>query len=426
MTLSPWYLAILAIPVLLVGEATIRRVRWLRYFNIPAPVVGGFAVSLLLLATTASGFWPAHFETIVHARWWTWIVTPEPEWLRAPGKAITLPLLVGFFTCIGLNASWSLARRGSFQVLVFLAAAVVLSVLQNLVGAGLAMLMGEPPLLGLACGSVSLSGGHGTAMGFAADFERAGLEGATVIGMAAATFGLVAGSLLGGPLAGALVRRHGLHSDTAKFVHLERGDSGQPGILQDLAALPRFGRAFGVHLLTLLLCIKAGAWVSTWIQQAGLTFPVYIGAMLVGVLTRNIVDAVAPGVLRTEVIDTIGSVLLGIFLSMAMMSLNLVELANTAAPMLVILLAQVGLIALFAWTITFRIMGKDYEAAVMAGGQCGFGLGATVNAIATMKTIVESFGPAPRSFLVVPIVGSFLLDLCNALNITFFLNIVAR
>jgi len=178
------------------------------------------------------------------------------------------------------------------------------------------------------------------------------------------------------------------------------------------------------HLLLLLVCLKIGAWISYFIQQTGITFPVYMGAILLGVGVRNLLDAAQLSWVDSEIIDTLASVCLGVFLATALMSLNLAELANTALPMLLILTVQVAVVAVYAGWVVFRLMGRDFEAAVMAGGLCGFGLGATPNAMANMKALVETFGPAPRAFLVVPLVGTFLVDSVNALNITFFLNLL--
>lgn len=424
MTLSPWLAVVGALPVLLLGEWLFRRVWFFSRFNIPAPVIGGLLISLLILLGNVTGIFAARFNTSVTAQWWTWLVTIEPEWVKAPARNVNQPFLVAFFTCIGLNASWTLVKRGSVQVLLFLGVAAVLAVLQNLIGVGLAKLMGVSPLLGLVCGSVSMTGGHGNVLGFAADFEAAGLQGAAVVGVAAATFGLVAGGLLGGPVGGGIIRRLNLKSTSPASAHLPAGQTAPSGILADLRALVQFGRAALLHLGLLLLCVKLGAWVSFGIQQAGITFPVYMGAMILGVTVRNLLDLVAPNLVRTEVMDTLASATLGVFLVIAMMSLNLIELANTALPMLVILAAQVVVIALFARWVTFYVMGRDFDAAVMAGGHCGFGLGATPNAVANMKVLVERYGPAPRAFLVVPIVGAFLIDVVNATNITVFLNLV--
>jgi ESS family glutamate:Na+ symporter len=426
MTLTPWLAVALAIPVLLLGEMLVRRVRVLSRFNIPAPVVGGLLLSLLVLGGNLTDGFAARFETSVTAQWWTWLVTTEPEWLKAPSKNVNLPFLVAFFTCIGLNASWTLLKKGSLQVLMFLALTSVLAVIQNGLGVSLARLLGVEPLLGLVCGSVTMTGGHGTALGFAADFEKAGLSGAAVVGMAAATFGLVAGGLIGGPVGGALIRKRTLKPVASLTTHLEAGQTGKSGILPDLRTLAGYGKPFLTHLLLLLVCVKAGAWVSHLIQQTNITFPVYMGAMLLGVAVRNAIDLSGGRWVRTEIIDTLASVTLGIFLAVAMMSLNLIELANAAVPMLLILGVQVVVMALFAWFVTFRFMGRDFDAAVMAGGHCGFGLGAMPNGVANMKALVERFGPAPRAFLVVPIVGTFLIDLVNAVNITFFLNLLKR
>ncbi|MCO5053555.1 MAG: sodium:glutamate symporter [Verrucomicrobiae bacterium] len=423
MILSAWWTIILALPVLWLGEFLVRRVRLFSRFQIPAPVVGGLIVSLVIWGSNVTQFWTGRFDTKIAAPWWTWLVTIEPDWLRAPAQTANLPFLVMFFTCIGLNASWSLVKRGSLQVLLFLAIAGLLAIIQNGFGVVLAQALGQSPLLGLVCGSVSMTGGHGTALGFAADLERAGLPAADVLGMAAATFGLVAGGLIGGPIGGGLIRRFNLKSTASTRTHLEAGESGTAGILSDFRALFQAGRTTLPNLALLLVCVKLGAWVSWLIQMTGLTFPIYMGAMLLGVTVRNGLDFAGVTWVKTEIIDTLAAISLGLFLSVALMSLNLIELARAAGPMLVILSAQVFLMALFAWWVTYRLMGRDFEAAVMAGGHCGFGLGATPNAVANMKALVEKFGPAPRAFLVLPIVGAFLIDFINALNITVFLNL---
>jgi len=414
----------LAIPVLLLGEWLVRHIKTLSQFNIPAPVVGGLLVSLLLLIGNLCGVVTAKFETAVTAQWWTWLVTTEPDWLTAPSKNVNLPFLVAFFSCIGLNASWSLVKRGSGWLVVFLLLSTVLAVLQNIIGVPLARMLGVSPLMGIVCGSLTLTGGVGTALGFAPELEKAGLTGAAVVSVAAATFGLVAGGLLGGPLGGWLIQRRQLTPDAPSEVHLESGHTGESGILQDIRNLLRYGKVWLAHFLLLLFCIKAGTWVSYVIQKSSITFPVYMGAMILGLMIRNGVDFSGRRWIKTEVIDGMASVALGIFLAIAMMSLNLFELANAALPMLVILVVQIVLMALFARFLTFPLMGSNYDAAVMTAGQCGFALGATPNAVANMKTLVDRFGPSPRAFLIVPIVGGFLIDFLNALNITFFINVL--
>lgn len=424
MTLPAWLPVLLAVPVLLLGEHITRRIPALGRFNIPAPVTGGLLVSLGLLLAAVVTAEPVQMAGKVTARWWTWLVTIEPEWVGAPARSVTLPMLVAFFTCIGLNASRDVLRRGGGQVLLFLVIGTALAVLQNVLGVGCAALLGADPLLGLVSGSISMTGGHGTALGFAPVLEQQGLAGAGPLGAAAATMGLVAGGLLGGPLGIWLVRRHRLQAAAGPGVHLEVGTVGEAGILQDLAALRSGGWPALWHLLLVLACVKAGAWVSHVMELTGVRFPPHIGAMVVGVVVRNALDAAGWRRIRGETVDLIASVMLAFFLTVAMMSLNLVEVGGAALPMLVILLAQVALMAMFAAAVTYRVMGRDYDAAVMAAGHCGFGLGATPNAVANMKSLVDRLGPAPRAFLVIPLVGAVMIDFANALNVTLFLNLL--
>jgi len=407
----------------MLGEFLVKRIKFLSRFNIPAPVASGLLVSLLVLAVNVADIAPIKLATKVDEKWWTWLVTTEIDWKNAPKLDIYRPFQVAFFTLIGLNASWALAKRGGIQAIIFLALASVFAVVQNVVGVGLAKVLGVEPLLGVVCGAVTLTGGHSTAMGFADELLKAGLKNAGEIGIAAATFGLVAGGLLGGGLGGMLIRKNQLKPAASSGTHLEMGSSGESGILKDFKALKSFGGQFVLHLILLLACIKVGAWVSYFIQKTGVSFPIYIGAMILGVVVRNLFDAAGLRWIRTEIVDTLASVMLGLFLTIAMMSLNLIDLAAVATPMLIILLVQVIVMALFAWFITFRLMGRDFDAAVMAGGHCGFGMGATSNAIASMKALVENYGPAPRAFLIVPIVGAFLIDFPNALIITVFINL---
>lgn len=429
LTLSPWWLLALAVPVLLLGEFTLRRVPVLGRYNIPVPVVGGLLVSLLILALRVSGVLEIAFTTKVDAAWWTWLVTPEIDWASRPEKGVNLPLLLGFFTCIGLNATWRVVRQGSWQIPLFLALATVLAVSQNAIGVLLAKLLGQSPLLGLVCGSLSLTGGHGTALGFANTLEAAGFPGAATVGAAAATFGLVFGSLIGGPVAGRLIRRHALSPARAKTVDknaaaIADAARGGDGFFDTLRAYFSHGRRAWLHVLLLAGMIKAGVWLSWVFEHAGLLFPAYMGSMVVGVALRNALDLTGRTWIDTDLVDKLGSLLLGVFLAMAMMSLNLAELSASAGPMLVILFAQVTFVALFTTFVTFRLMGRDYDAAVMAGGHCGFGLGATPNAVANMDSLVRCYGPAVRAFVILPPVGAMLIDLTNSLNITWFLNLL--
>jgi ESS family glutamate:Na+ symporter len=423
-SLSAWWLLGLALPVLLLGEWMDRRFRVFHRYNIPVPVLGGLALCLLIVVLDAVGLPALSFRTRVDAAWWTWLVTPEAEWAARPEKPVSQPFLIGFFTCIGLNATWLIVRRGSWQVPLFLALATVLAILQNALGVGLAKLMGENPLLGLICGSITQTGGHGTALGFAETLRNAGFESAATIGAAAATFGLVFGSLIGGPIAGWLIRRHRLRAESSAESSGPADDSARaPGILQITRELGGYGiRSVIFHLLLLAALIKIGAWASWAIERAGLLFPSYMGALVVGLILRNGLDLAGFRRIDSRVVDHLGAILLGLFLAIAMASLNLRELAAGAVPMLVILFAQVLLVSLFTALVTFRLMGRDYEAAVMVSGHCGFAHGATPNAIANMQSVSRRFGPAPRAFIVIPIVGAMLIDVTNSINITWFLN----
>lgn len=423
LTLSPWFLLLLSVPVLLFGELMLKRVPVFGRYNIPVPVVGGLAVSLLVLLLKATGLLALSFDTRIDAAWWTWLVTPEVEWVDRPAKGVNLPFLLGFFTCIGLNATWRVVRQGSWQLPLFFGLATLLAISQNVIGVLVAKLLGESPLLGLMCGSLSLTGGHGTALGFAHTMEQAGFASAATVGAAAATFGLVFGSLIGGPVATRLIKKHGLHSQR-EGQRAEMHDTSETGFFAGIRALKGFGKKAITHLVLLAVVIKLGAWLSWALQQAGLVFPAYMGAMIVGVTLRNAFDLAGKTWIDSRVIDLISGLLLGVFLAMAMMSLNLVELAASAGPMLVILVAQVSFMAAFATWVTYRLMGRDYDAAVMAGGHCGFGLGATPNAVANMDSLVRRYGPAARAFVILPPVGAMLIDLSNSLNITWFLNLL--
>ena len=446
MVISAWWTIGLAIPVLVLGELLVRRSRLLSQLFIPASVAGGLLVALIVLLGNLGGVFHSQFATDVTTRWWTWLVCAEPEWFESPAKNVNSPFILAFFACIGLNGSWSLIKRSSVQALVFLGLAGLLAVIQNLVGIGMAKLMDLPPLLGLVYGSVSLTGGHVTALGFEAELEKAGVPNALNTSMAMATCGVVVSAVVGGIVASMLIHRRRLHSSLGEarptsthsaadgllsdlrslFIYgrpflLHLLQSAQTGILADLRQLARFGKPLLLHLALVLLCMKAGSWIN-WLVQAKVTFPVYIGAILLGCVARNLIDATGAKWIRPDIINTLTSVTLGLFMTSAMMSLNLLELSHSVAPMFLILILQVIVMALFAWFVTFRLMGRDFDAAVMASGHVGFGLGETPNALANMKALEETFGPAPRAFLVIALVVNLFIKLINAANISLFLN----
>ena len=424
LTLSPWLALLLAVPVWSLGLWVVAHVRALRRFSVPAPVIGGLIVALSLLLGRTLGLGECRIETGTAHRVWTWLVTAEPDWVKAPVKGVHLPLLAAFFACVGLNASWRLVRGAGRQVLLFLGAAALLAVIQNGVGLGLASLLGVSPLLGLVCGSMSLTGGHATTLGFAAEFERAGLVGAQTFGLAAATFGLVAGAVLAGPLGSLLIRRNRLvpqrEENNARWDPSVIGRGG-PVSSETGSVL----RTTMISLLLLAICLKGGAWISFLLQRTGLVLPVFVGTLMAGVMVRNVLDALRLSWFEPRTLEVFGSVALALFLVTTMMTLNLAELAYSAGPMLVILGAQCVITLAFAGWLTFRWVGRDFDGAVMAAGHCGFGLGSTATAVAAMKALTEAEGPAPRAFLVVPLVGGFLVDLVNAINLTAFITLVS-
>lgn len=424
--IGPFALLLLAIPVLLLGEQLGRRIGWLHRSNIPAPISGGLlaAVALLLLTEFLPGFVTLQGST--SNPYWLWPVLPQWDFAAARPTDVERPLLVLFFTCIGLNASWSVAKRGGWPLLIYLGMATGFAAVQTVTGALTAIAMGESPLLGVMSSSVSLMGGFGTSAGFAPEFERAGLQGAAAIGVAAAAFGVIAGGLVAGPLAGRLLtRKVHLRSDgqSAETRLTPEETPPEHGFFGEIGDLARHVGSLLVHLLVLLVCLKLGAFLSVAIQRAGITFPVYMGSMLVAAVVRNLHDAFGRTWVTSERIDGIASVALMWMLSVVMIDLQLSQLAHSALPMLAVLAVQVVLISAFAYWVVFRVMGRDYEAATMSAGLIGFGLGATSNAVATMRVLARRFGPAPRAFLIVTVVGAFLIDFTNAILITTALNL---
>ncbi len=393
--------------VLLCGYALQRAIPVFGRLNIPAPVLGGLIVALIALIARSRGTTLFQFDTTLQG-----------------------PLNIAFFTSIGFGASLSLLKVGGPLVMRFFALATAFAIVQNLLGAGIATLFGLDPLFGVLAGSVTLTGGPATGLAFAPLFEKAGVDGAAAIAVAVAMGGIVAGAVVGGPVGTYLVRRHNLHGPK------RRHGSAMPVEMQDVveAHLPHAsaeapagedGQTYTLlkNLVAVLSAMWAGYWISKGFAAVGATLPAYIGAMLAAALLRNIDDVTGWFGLSQKIIDEIGSIALSLFLVMALMTLKLWDLAGLAAPLVVILLAQVLLVALVCLWPVFQVMGRDYESAVMSGGFIGFMLGTTANAMAVMRTLVERFGPAPKAFFVAPMVGAFFIDFTNALLITACLNI---
>ena len=429
MTIGPWWALALTLPVLWWGERAVRTFSVLSRFSIPVPVVGGLTVALGVLFVKLAGG-DLDFDLSVSTRAWNWAIFAEPllNAEPAPARPFYTPLMVGFFASVGLNASWSVVKRGTWGLVLFLAAITGLMAIQMLVGVAIAAGLGQSPLLGVVCGAMSMTGGHATSAAFAPLVEDAGFPGALDIAMAAATFGLVAGGLLGGPLGTVLIRWKSLASSNAAGSEADTGDRVTT-FLGEVRSLARARHKAVVHAVVLLGCLKAGAWVSYGLEQIDiggrpLVLPSYIGAMAVGVVFRNLADAWARGFIDSRIVSLWMFVCLDLFLAAAVMSLDLSQLAAVALPMLVILLAQVATMAVYAATVTFRMSGSDYDAALMSAGHCGFGLGATPNAVANMEALAKRFGPAPRAFLILPFIGGFVSDFPNAVIIGLTLHVL--
>ncbi|HYE94833.1 MAG TPA: sodium/glutamate symporter [Rubricoccaceae bacterium] len=396
--------------VLFVGYGLRWLVRPLARYNIPAPVIGGLLVALLTLGARAQGATLVAFDTTLQA-----------------------PLMIAFFTSIGFGASLSLLRVGGPQVLRFFALATVFAVAQNVVGVLVALPFGADPLLGVLAGSVTLTGGPATGLAFAPLFEEAGVNGAATLAVAAAMVGIVSGGVIGGPLATRLIERGALRGPGAQ-------STAPPGRVPTTAAevveerlpepspAPPAGEDVESYVLlkngvAILVAMWAGSWVSAGFTALGVTLPAYIGAMLVAAVLRNLDDVTGWIGLSQRTIDDVGNAALALFIVLALMTLKLWEVAALAVPLVAILAAQIALIAL-TFALVFRAMGRDYEAAVMSGGFCGFMLGTTANAMANMRALVERYGAAPRAFLVVPMVGAFFIDFTNAVIVTVFVNLL--
>jgi glutamate:Na+ symporter, ESS family len=394
--------------VLFLGYGVRRVIPALARYNVPAPVIGGLLVALTILVTRARGLDLVSFDT-----------------------RLQVPFMIAFFTTVGFGASLSLLKVGGPQVLVFFLLCTVLAVVQNVVGVLIAVPMGMHPLFGVLNGSVTLTGGPATGLAFAPAFEAAGVPGASTVAIAAAMVGIVSGGLIGGPVGTILIERHKLrrrvgaprHEEPPIAAQIVEAQMHEPPADSAPAGEDKESYALLKALVVILLAMWIGSAVSGWFTAAGITLPAYIGAMLVAAVMRNIDDATGLFGLSQRVIDDLGSVALSLFLVLALMTLRLWELAGLALPMVAILVVQVALIAAVCFWPVFRVMGRDYDAAVMGGGLCGFMLGTTANAMANMEALVERYGPAPRAFLVVPMVGAFFIDFVNAVIITICLNI---
>jgi len=388
---------------LLLGEGLRRLVPLLARYNLPAPVLGGLLVAVTVLIARGQDVSLVQFDTTLQS-----------------------PLMIAFFTTIGFGASLSLMKVGGPDVLRFFLLATVFAIAQNVVGILMAIGFGLHPLFGVLAGSVTLTGGPATGLAFAPLFEEAGVVGASSVAIAVAIGGIVMGGLVGGPAGTILIERGRIptprrvrggavdvalvETEIETTVHASTDDDDAWPIAKNLVAI--------------LVAMWIGFWVSKGFAALGMTLPSYIGAMLVAAAIRNLDDATGWFGLSHRFINSFGIVTLTLFLVMALMTLKLWELTGLVLPLVAILVAQVVL-AVIALVPVYRMMGRNYEAVVMGGGCIGFMLGTTANAMAVMRALVERYGPAPRAFLVAPIVGAFFIDFTNAIIITVFLNLLA-
>jgi ESS family glutamate:Na+ symporter len=384
---------------LVVGEGLRRTVPVLVRLNLPAAVLGGLAVAVVILLLPALGVAPPAFDSTLRS-----------------------PLLVAFFTSLGFGASLPLLRAGGRQVLLFLGLASALSIAQSVLGMGIAGAFGLPPMFGVLTGTATLAGGPATALAFAPAFEQAGVTGAEAIGIVAAMGGIVLGGLVGGPVAAAVLHEYRHNEKQSASAKLQ---APPDQLAADSEANPS-NSSTTPHsamqgILLVLAVMWAGSFVSAGFTALGVTLPAYVGAMLVAAIVRNIADS-AGWSLPLAVVEMFGNLALPLFIAMALMTLELGKLAGLAMPLLVNLGAQTLLVVLVARWLVPRLMGRDYDAAVMAGGFTGFMMGTTANAMAVMRTVTDRYGPAPRAYLVAPLVGAFFIDFMNAVIITAFLN----
>ena len=388
------------VAALLLGIYLTRKVGFLRRFCIPAPVSGGLVFSLLVLFL--------HSVLGVECRF---------------DAAVRELCMMLFFTSVGFQSDMKVLRRGGRPLLVMVVLVSVLIVVQNLISVGIALGLGQDALLGMASGSIPMSGGHGTSGGFSPLLEEMGLAGASSITMAAATFGLVAGSLVGGPLGERLIRRHHLVPSS----HKEADTRVAPTAMQDFPDSASRGlQAYLRGACVLVLAMALGSGLSHLLALTGITFPTYFGALLTACLLRNLFG-LSPAWSRElclKELVRIGDICLLLFLGMAMSSLRLWELASLALPLTLILLSQVAFIVLYGAFVAFPLLGKKYDSAVLVSGLCGFGLGATPNAMANMSAVCHKYVYVPGPFVIVPVIGAMFVDLINTGVVTVFLNLL--
>ncbi len=383
----------MAVLVLLLGKFLRKKIYLLQKFCIPAPVIGGLLFAIMTCICYATGIAEFSFD----------------DTLREV-------CMVFFFTSVGFQANLKVLKSGGKSLIIFLGLVISLILLQNFTAVGLSKLMELDPLIGMCTGSIPMVGGHGTAGAFGPVLEDFNIAGASTICTAAATFGLIFGSLIGGPLGKRLIEKHNLLATVST-----EDDSL---LVEDEKKHERHTNMYPAAVFQLILAIGLGTIFSMLLTKTGLTFPIYIGAMLAAAFIRNISEYTKVTTIHMGEINDLGGISLSLFLGMAMITLKLWELASLALPLVILLAAQVLLMIIFTYFIEFNIMGRDYDAAVLVAGTCGFGMGATPNAMANMQAVCEEYVPSVKAYLLIPLIGSLFADFLNSLVITFFINFV--
>ncbi len=404
---------------LLVGMVLTRKVAFLQKFCVPSPVSGGIIFSLI---------------TLILYGWFNVEVSFNGT-LRSA-------FMLAFFTSVGFQSDLKVLKQGGKLLIIMLVLLVVIIAMQNIMPLGITKLMGVDPLIGMAAGSISMTGGHGTAGGFASVLEGMGLHGAGTIGMAAATFGLIAGSMIGGPLAERIIRTKLTHEQMQPqdeeidpaMAGIESDEASPTGRTKRVSTNEQEFQQYAKATYCIILVMGGGTLLSWLLAKTGVTFPTYFGALILAAIVRNTIGFVkykdegkwekAEKLLDMERIISVGNICLSMFLGMAMVSLKLWELQSLALPLIVILVSQVLMMALFAYFVAFPLLGRNYDAAVLCAGICGFGLGATPNAMANMSAVCYKYRYTVKPFLIVPIIGAMFADLINTGIITLFLNIL--
>ena len=383
----------LAVLVLYLGNFLKKKIKLLETFCIPAPVIGGLIFAVISCILYVTGVMEFTFD-----------------------ETLKTICMVIFFTSVGFQANIKVLRKGGISLVIFLVCVIVLIFSQNGIAVGLSSLLGVSPLVGMCTGSIPMVGGHGTSGAFGIVLEDLGLNGATSLCTAAATFGLIMGSLMGGPIGRRLI----IKKDLLKTV-VKEDDSI---LVEEEQKQHRSVSMYAPAAYQIAIAMGIGTIVSLLLSKTGMTFPIYIGAMIVAAIMRNIGEFTGKIKVHMGEINDIGGICLSLFLGIAMVTLKIWQLAELALPLFILLIVQTVFMALFSYFVVYNVMGRNYDAAVLAAGTCGFGMGATPNAMANMQAITEKYAPSVQAYLLVPIVGSMFADFINSLVITLFINMI--